>query len=243
MAELFVSELSRRSGVPATTLRYYGQVGLLPSRRTKSGYRVYDEHAEERLGFISAAKRLQLPLPAINELLAVWETDPCRSVKGELRPVLDSRIGKTSTGIAELTRLHGELQAARARLNAFPDREGRCEPECAYLIDPTTPEPVDERRPLACSLAAGDYHERIEQWHELLRDCPRVPVDHGVRVTVPRDRAGELAGLVVDEQGCCAFLEFTMTFDRETVALTITAPPGAAYPVEALLPRCPTPVI
>ncbi|WP_455013358.1 MerR family transcriptional regulator [Mycobacterium antarcticum] len=34
MTAMQISELSRRSGVPASTLRYYGQIGLLPADRT-----------------------------------------------------------------------------------------------------------------------------------------------------------------------------------------------------------------
>ncbi|HKX15020.1 MAG TPA: MerR family DNA-binding transcriptional regulator [Propionibacteriaceae bacterium] len=38
-----IGELTERSGVPSTALRYYEQTGLLPApRRTSAGYRVYD---------------------------------------------------------------------------------------------------------------------------------------------------------------------------------------------------------
>jgi len=87
-----ISELARRSGVPASTLRYYGQLGLLPADRTAAGYRLYDEAAHQRLMFIEAAKRLRLPLPAIADLLAVWQSDACRAVKDQLRPLLDERL-------------------------------------------------------------------------------------------------------------------------------------------------------
>lgn len=56
-----ISQLAERSGVPATTLRFYEGAGLLPADRTPAGYRSYDEDAVERLAFIGAAKRLGLP--------------------------------------------------------------------------------------------------------------------------------------------------------------------------------------
>ncbi|BAH55764.1 MULTISPECIES: MerR family transcriptional regulator [Rhodococcus] len=152
MAELLISELSRRSGVPATTLRYYEQVGVLPAARSHSGYRLYDEHAEQRLRLISAAKRLQMPLLEIVELLTVWEEDACRSVRSHLRPALDARIAEAATGIAALTRLHTELIAARERLDSLPDRDDRCNPRCTVLLEPVTvqgPDSAKTDRPIA----------------------------------------------------------------------------------------------
>lgn len=133
MTELLISELARRSEVPASTLRYYEREGLLPAARTRAGYRVFDERAVQRLGFIGAAKRLGLPLQAIAELLTVWEAGSCRSVKRDLRPAIATRIEQTDTAIAELVRLRGDLVAAGERLDALPDRDGRCDPTCVFL--------------------------------------------------------------------------------------------------------------
>ena len=38
-----ISQLATRTGVPATTLRYYESAGLLPAGRTAAGYRVYGQ--------------------------------------------------------------------------------------------------------------------------------------------------------------------------------------------------------
>ncbi|WP_082129605.1 MerR family DNA-binding transcriptional regulator [Mycobacterium haemophilum] len=134
-----ISEFSRQCGVPASTLRYYEDVGLLPAtERTPAGYRLYDEHARQRLMFIEAAKRLKLSLSSIGELLAVWESDTCRSVKGQLRPALDDRIAEADSAIADLKLLRDQLVAARSRLDDLPDRDHRCDPDCTFLHDNKT---------------------------------------------------------------------------------------------------------
>jgi MerR family transcriptional regulator, copper efflux regulator len=229
-----ISELSRRSGLPASTLRYYEDLGLLPAERDQSGYRVYDEHAEHRLDFINAAKRLELSLPAIGDLLEVWEADACRSVKEGLRPVLQARIDATDHGIAALRDVRARLEAARVRLEMLPDRDEPCDAECAFLLEGSAPESV-EQSPIACTLESGDYQSRIADWERLVEGCHRETVDGGVQVIAPSDRAGELAALIVAEQTCCAFLDFRMTFDRSTVVLVITAPPGAEELAHALV--------
>ncbi|MGW6880813.1 MerR family transcriptional regulator [Streptomyces goshikiensis] len=43
MTSYRLSQLAERSGVPATTLRFYEDAGLLGADRTPSGYRMYDE--------------------------------------------------------------------------------------------------------------------------------------------------------------------------------------------------------
>ncbi|MFE1555035.1 MerR family DNA-binding transcriptional regulator [Streptomyces sp. NPDC058734] len=58
MSTLRISQLAERSGVPASTLRFYETAGLLPAERTASGYRQYGPDAVERLAFISSAKLL-----------------------------------------------------------------------------------------------------------------------------------------------------------------------------------------
>jgi hypothetical protein len=93
----------------------------------------------------------------------------------------------------------------------------------------------DSESQIACTLSGGDYQRRIADWQRLVEGCAREDVFGGVQVVVPSERAAELAALVVAEQDCCSFLDFAMTFDRSTVALTITAPPEAEEVARALV--------
>ena len=74
MSTYRISQLAERTGVPATTLRFYEQSGLLPAGRTPAGYRVYDETAVDQLAFINSGKMMGLALDEIGELLQVWQS-------------------------------------------------------------------------------------------------------------------------------------------------------------------------
>src|SRR5256885_16716746 len=50
---LTIGELSRRTGVPVKTLRFWSDEGLLPpATRSRSGYRLYAEDATLRLDLV-----------------------------------------------------------------------------------------------------------------------------------------------------------------------------------------------
>lgn len=228
MTAMRISELSRRSGVPASTLRYYGQLGLLPADRTAAGYRLYDEDAHQRLLFIEAAKRLQLSLPAIADLLAVWQSDACRAVKDQLRPLLGERLAEANTAIAELQSLRNQLVSAQTRLDELPDRDHRCDPNCAFLLDvhePVSSLPLVDSPPSAsCSLDDHDYRARIAAWHDLLADAQVAYTADGFIATLAIDQAPAMTDLIVAERSCCSFLQFTATFTGANVRLTVTGP-------------------
>lgn len=128
-----ISQLATRSGVPATTLRFYESAGLLPAERTPAGYRLYGEDAVDRLAFISAAKHLGLPLEEIAELLGVWQTGACQEVKADLRERVVTRIEEAERRAAELAAFTASLRRAVEHLDELPDRQDRCDPQCAFL--------------------------------------------------------------------------------------------------------------
>ena len=134
MSDLRISQLSSVTGVPATTLRFYESEGLLPAERTPNGYRVYDDRAQQRLSFITAAKSLNLSLPEIKLLLRVWEKDSCAAVKAELEPASGSHIAHANESIAQLTALRDSLTDALTRLGDTPDASTPCNPDCTWLI-------------------------------------------------------------------------------------------------------------
>jgi len=125
-----ISQLAERTGVPATTLRFYETAGLLSAERTAAGYRVYGEEAVERRSFIAAAKRLGLPLEEIAELLVVWENGACADVRDDLRPRLAARIGEAERHAAAVALFAATLHRALDHLDALPDRAERCGPHC-----------------------------------------------------------------------------------------------------------------
>ncbi|MFF6835675.1 MerR family transcriptional regulator [Streptomyces sp. NPDC012438] len=245
MTSMRISQLAERSGVPATTLRFYESAGLLPADRTPAGYRLYGEEAVDRLAFIGAAKHLGLPLEEIGELLGVWEAGACRDVKSDLRPRIAARLAEAEARAAELADLTASLHVALAHLNALPDRADRCDPACGFLApapgDTRAGRPVDvvlaagrqaaeqgaERwrtAPVACSLTGEDLDERTARWHGAVDGATRTAVPEGLRLTLPADRVACIAELAAEEQRCCPFLDFRLHLDGPCLHLEIRAP-------------------
>ena len=70
MLMLTIGELSRRSGVAASTLRFYERQGLISSHRTAGNQRRYDDNALRRVAFVRASQRVGMTLAQISEVLA-----------------------------------------------------------------------------------------------------------------------------------------------------------------------------
>src|SRR6266581_9046154 len=67
---LTISEVSGRSGVAASALRFYEERGLIKSERAGSGHRRYPRPALRRIAFIVFAQRIGLTLKEIVAELA-----------------------------------------------------------------------------------------------------------------------------------------------------------------------------
>ncbi|MGW9029517.1 heavy metal-responsive transcriptional regulator [Streptomyces sp. NPDC055722] len=239
-----ISQLAERSGVPATTLRFYETAGLLPAERTASGYRVYREDAMERLAFISSAKLLGLALEEIRDLLDVREEGVCASVRARLLPLVADRIQDTDGRIAELRAFATHLAGVHADLSG-PAPAGACGPDCGcttttapvpVTLSPTRPASARESdawrdAPVACTLGGTELGERTEQWRTLVAQVEqREEIDGGLRLSFPPDAelAGQLAALAAAEQGCCAFFDFTLHLTPDGLQLSVRAPESAA---------------
>lgn len=65
-----VNEVSKLSGISVRTLHYYDQIGLLrPDQVSEAGYRLYGQHALERLQQILLFRQLEFPLKEIKSIV------------------------------------------------------------------------------------------------------------------------------------------------------------------------------
>ncbi|HEX6346762.1 redox-sensitive transcriptional activator SoxR [Umezawaea sp.] len=69
--EITIGELSARSGVPTSALRFYEREGLIRSRRTPGNQRRYGREVLRRIAFIRASHHLGIPLASIGGVLAL----------------------------------------------------------------------------------------------------------------------------------------------------------------------------
>lgn len=67
--ELTIGELSARSGVAPSALRYYEQLGLIRADRTGGNQRRYERSELRRVAFIRIAQQIGVPLEEIREAL------------------------------------------------------------------------------------------------------------------------------------------------------------------------------
>lgn len=121
-----IKELSRHTNVPAKTIRYYEEVGILPPPiRKPNGYREYADTDIQRLKLVAGARRLDIPLAEIKEILDMRDRSQAPCTK--LLEVLDQKRGEIQRRIEELKALEAELEQLHSLGLTFPtdDVEGK----------------------------------------------------------------------------------------------------------------------
>ena len=137
---LTITEVSRRSGVASSALRFYEAKGLIASRRAGSGHRRYSRAVLRRIAFIVFAQRIGLTLDEVGAALSKLPEGriPRRGDWARLSSTWTARIDQR---IAELKRLRagltecigcGCLSMDRCALANPADRAGRAGPGPRY---------------------------------------------------------------------------------------------------------------
>lgn len=109
MRELDIGEVVKRSGVPASTLRYYEQLGLLHALGRRGLRRQYDERVLERLALIGLGQAAGLSLQQIGASL------PSQHGRISLdREALLAQADVLQRQITRLQRVRRQLQRAAA---------------------------------------------------------------------------------------------------------------------------------
>jgi DNA-binding transcriptional MerR regulator len=111
--ELFsIGQLSRRSGLPVHTIRFWSERGLVPAtERTTGGYRLYDAAALDRLDIVQMLRELGIGLD-------------------DIRDVLSRRVSVTESATVQLRAVEAEIRALTMRrtlLRMIADGDGTTE--------------------------------------------------------------------------------------------------------------------
>jgi len=123
-----IGAAARASGVPAKTIRYYEDIGLIPpAARAGNGYRDYAQRDVEILRFIHRARGLGFPIKDVASLVHLWQ-DTSRA-SADVKALALRQIADVEARIAE-------LEAIRRTLVHLTERcHGDDRPDCPILDD------------------------------------------------------------------------------------------------------------
>jgi MerR family transcriptional regulator, mercuric resistance operon regulatory protein len=133
MEHMKIGDLSRVSGVPSQTIRFYERRGLLsPPGREGNGYRRYDQAAASRLDFIRSAQTAGLTLAEIASVITIRDAGeaPCAHVS----TLLAAKLDDVQRRQRELAVLEAELHQLTAASRDLDPTD--CEPGgvCSVIV-------------------------------------------------------------------------------------------------------------
>ena len=134
-----IGTAASHSGVSAKMIRYYEEIGLLPSAaRRANGYRDYGDQEVAVLQFVRRTRDLGFSLEEVSALLALWSDKkrPSRDVK---------RLAETH--IADLERRMREMRAVMKTLRQLAQHcHGDERSDCPILDDLAKPRAPSAKR-------------------------------------------------------------------------------------------------
>jgi Cu(I)-responsive transcriptional regulator len=122
-----ISEVSARSGLPAKTIRYYEEIGLISPDRGQNGYRDFSESDLHRLAFLGRARALGFSIEDCRGLLALY-SDRDRA-SAEVKAIAQSHLAQIDRKLEEL----GEMRRTLSEL--VQKCAGDDRPDCPILAD------------------------------------------------------------------------------------------------------------
>ena len=120
-----IGEASEATGLPAKTIRYYEDIGLIKPARAGNGYRDYDNKDVHRLAFIQRSRSLGFTIEECRSLLSLYE-DKDRASSDVKALALEK--------ITEIDRKLKELKSLRTTLKTLADHcHGDHRPDCPII--------------------------------------------------------------------------------------------------------------
>ncbi|MER9869979.1 Cu(I)-responsive transcriptional regulator [Mesorhizobium sp. M0136] len=98
---------SEKSGLPAKTIRYYEDIGLLHPARTGNGYRDYSTADIHRLRFLQRSRSLGFSVDECRQLLSLYQDRERDSA--DVKAIAKAKLVEIDRKIAELVGLRGLL--------------------------------------------------------------------------------------------------------------------------------------
>ncbi|NBD30722.1 MAG: Cu(I)-responsive transcriptional regulator [Alphaproteobacteria bacterium] len=120
-----IKDVATRTGLPAKTIRYYEEIGLVTPDRAENGYRAFDRTHVHKLAFLARARGLGFSIEDCRGLLALWE-DRARA-SGDVRAIAKAHLAEIEEKIAGLE----EMRATLSDLVAACHGDDR--PDCPIL--------------------------------------------------------------------------------------------------------------
>ena len=102
-----IGDVSTRSGLPAKTIRYYEDIGLIKPHRSENGYRCFVEADLHKLAFLGRARALGFTIEECRLLMALYEDESRAS--GDVKQLALEHLRKIETKIADLQAMRETL--------------------------------------------------------------------------------------------------------------------------------------
>jgi Cu(I)-responsive transcriptional regulator len=122
-----IGEVSDRSGLPAKTIRYYEDIGLIHPDRSANGYRSFSENDLHKLAFLGRSRALGFRIEDCRHLLTLYE-DRSRA-SADVKQIAKGHLARIDEKLAELQEMRATL-AGLVHACAGDDR-----PDCPILAD------------------------------------------------------------------------------------------------------------
>lgn len=102
-----IAEVAKAAGLPAKTIRYYEEIGLIHPKRSENGYRSFAETDLHKLAFVGRARSLGFSIVECRALLALYE-DRARA-SADVKAMAVTHLAQIRDKITELRAMEATL--------------------------------------------------------------------------------------------------------------------------------------
>jgi len=122
-----IRDVAESAGLPAKTIRYYEDIGLVRPERRENGYRDYSDEDIHRLRFLQRARGLGFSIEDCRALLSLYDEKDRESA--DVRAIAEAHL-------EEIDRKIRELKSLRSTLAHLVEAcHGDDRPDCPILDD------------------------------------------------------------------------------------------------------------
>ena len=120
-----ISQAAAATGLPAKTIRYYEDIGLIRPTRSANGYRTFDETNVHQLNFLARARALGFSIDNCRSLLTLWQDHDRASA--DVRRIAAAHLTEIERKIKDLSAMQDTLK------DLVRTCEGDNRPDCPIL--------------------------------------------------------------------------------------------------------------